>query len=168
MSKAKIILGIDPGYGRTGYGVVMQNNGKLHCLDYGVIETHKGDEFPRRIKDIHKQLKKVIKEYRPHYMSVEELFFYKNITTAINVGQARGVILLTAVQQKVPIIEFTPLQVKQSISGYGKAEKGQIQRMVKMLLNLDKTPKPDDAADALALAICGFNSIKLLKLTKKI
>ena len=165
---SKIILGIDPGYGRTGYGIVKQENGKLQCLDYGVIETHKGDEFSQRIKEIHNKLRNIIKQHKPQYVVVEELFFCTNVTTAIKVGQARGVILLTIVQEGLPVIEFTPLQVKQSITGYGKADKAQVQKMVKLLLNIDKIPKPDDAADALALAICGFNSIKLLKATKKI
>ncbi len=166
MSKAKIILGIDPGYGITGYGVVVSENSTLKCLDYGVIRTAAGDEFSQRIKTINCELKQIIKKYKPDLIGIEDLFFYKNVTTAIKVGQARGVIMLTAVIENVPIVEFTPLQVKQAITNYGRAGKAQVQQMVKILLALNKIPTPDDAADALAIAICAANTYKFSKLAK--
>jgi crossover junction endodeoxyribonuclease RuvC len=156
----KVILGIDPGYGITGYGVIVVDGTKISCRDWGVIRTSSNDEFCDRIAELHKDLKKIINKYKPNLVAVEDLFFYKNVKTAMKVGQARGVILLTAVQAKAPIVEFTPLQVKQAIASYGRAEKAQVQQMVKTLLCLDKIPKPDDAADALAIAICAANSLK--------
>jgi len=162
--KSRTILGIDPGYGITGFGVISASGSQLKPIDYGVIRTHAGEEFCLRIKDLHKKLKKIIKKYQPYLIAIEDLFFYKNVTTAIKVGQARGVIILTAVQANLPIVEFTPLQVKQAISGYGKADKAQVQRMVKIILGLKKIPRPDDAADALAIAICAANSRPILSL----
>ena len=156
----EVILGIDPGYGITGYGVIVVDGTKISCRDWGVIRTSSNDEFCDRIAELHKDLKKIINKYKPNLVAVEDLFFYKNVKTAMKVGQARGVILLTAVQAKAPIVEFTPLQVKQAIASYGRAEKAQVQQMVKTLLCLDKIPKPDDAADALAIAICAANSLK--------
>lgn len=166
MSKKRIILGIDPGYGLTGYGVLLNEGGALKCLDYGVIRTEAGEEFPQRIKTINSDLKQIIKKYKPNLVAIEDLFFYRNVTTAIKVGQARGVIMLTAVLAGIPIVEFTPLQVKQGIASYGKATKAQVQQMVKMLLNLDKIPRPDDAADALAIAICAANTNQYRNLDK--
>ncbi|KKR08289.1 MAG: Crossover junction endodeoxyribonuclease RuvC [Parcubacteria group bacterium GW2011_GWC2_39_14] len=162
-TKNKIILGIDPGYGLTGYGLIVVAGSRIKALDYGVIETSNQDEFPGRLKTLHQELTKIIKKYKPDIVAVEELFFYKNVTTAIKVGQARGVIILSAVLAHVPVVEFTPLQVKQAISSYGRAGKNQVQQMVKVFLSLDKIPKPDDAADALAVAICAANSVKFLK-----
>jgi crossover junction endodeoxyribonuclease RuvC len=155
---SKIILGIDPGYGRTGYGVIATEGSRIKYLDCGVIETDAKSLFSERLMAINRELKKIIKKYKPDLVSVEELFFYKNVTTAVKVGQARGVIILTAGLEKVPVVEYTPLQVKQAISGYGKAEKKQIQQMVKVFLGMREVPKPDDAADALAIAICAANS----------
>lgn len=163
-TKNKIILGIDPGYGLTGYGLVEVMGSRIKALDYGVIETSSQDEFSERLKTLYQELTKIIKKYKPDIVAVEELFFYKNVTTAIKVGQARGVIILSAVLARLPIVEFTPLQVKQAISSYGRAGKNQIQQMVKVFLALDKIPKPDDAADALAVAICAANSGKFLKM----
>lgn len=151
-----VILGIDPGYGITGFGVIKQIKGKkdsFECLDYGVITTSSKLPFSKRLKHLHDDLKQIIKKYKPDVMGIEKLFFYKNVKTATDVGQARGVILLTAMQANLPIKEFTPLQIKQSITGYGRADKKQIQEMVKILLNLKRIPHPDDAADALAAAI---------------
>ena len=161
MSKQKVILGIDPGYGLTGFGVIKVKGSVFECVDYGVIKTHKDEEFVQRLKYLSKDLKSIIKKYNPDLVAVEELFFFKNVKTAIKVGQARGVILLTAVEAGKPIVEFTPLQVKQAITSYGRAEKAQVQQMVEVFLNLEKIPKPDDAADALAVAICAANSDKL-------
>lgn len=166
MSKQQIILGLDPGYGITGYGVILKEGSSLKCLDYGVIRTEKGDEFSQRIKTINKELKTIIKKYKPNLVGIEDLFFYKNVTTAMKVSQARGVLMLTAVLAGLPIVEFTPLQVKQAITTYGRAGKGQVQQMVKVFLGLKEIPRPDDAADALAVAICSANSINFSQLEK--
>lgn len=153
-----IILGIDPGIADTGFGVIKNSGNKLLCLDYGSIKTGAKSELSDRLEIIHNELNKIIKKYNPVLIAVEQLFFCKNVKTALVVGQARGVVLLTAKQSKLAFKEFTPLQVKQAVSSYGKAEKSQIQRMVKLLLNLKEIPKPDDAADALAIAICAANN----------
>jgi len=159
------ILGIDPGFGRTGFGVIEKHGGDWQLVDYGCIETSTTDPFVERLEELHNELKKIIKKYNPTHAAVEDLFFYKNITTAIKVGQARGVILLTLRQLRIPVYEFTPLQVKQSVTGYGRAEKGQLQRMVKVLLQVKKSITPDDAADALAVALTCGSSLKLLSKT---
>jgi len=153
-----IILGIDPGFARTGYGVIEEKNKNLRMLDYGCLSTPAGLIFEKRLKKIREGLVDLIKKYKPDVCAVEKIFFCKNAKTAIDVGQARGVVILTAAEKNLKIREFTPLQVKQSLTGYGKAEKQQIQKMVKIILNLKEIPKPDDAADALALAICGTQS----------
>jgi crossover junction endodeoxyribonuclease RuvC len=155
----KIILGIDPGIADTGFGVIKNENNKLTCLDYGSIKTSARLELPDRLEIINLELAKLINKYRPNLISIEELFFCKNVKTALIVGQARGVIVLTAKQHNVPAVEFTPLQVKQAVSTYGQAGKLQVQKMVKIILNLEELPKPDDAADALAIAICAANSL---------
>lgn len=148
------ILGVDPGTATTGYGIIEIKRGCCRLLEYGCIRTAKGKKTAERLGEIHKDLTKLIKKHRPNVMAVESLFFYKNIKTAISVAEARGVILLCAHKNKVKIAEFTPLQVKQMLTSYGKADKKQVQYMVKKLLNLKNAPKPDDAADALAVAIC--------------
>lgn len=155
----EIILGIDPGFAIVGYGVIKkEKNGDIKAIDYGAINTHAKLPFATRLYQVHDDLKQIIKKYKPDKMVVEELFFYKNVKTAIEVGQARGVIILTGIQAGLPIEEYTPLQIKQAVASYGRAEKQQVQQMVKMLLNLKTIPKPDDAADALAVAICSANS----------
>lgn len=164
---AKIVLGVDPGYGRVGLGVVEIDGSRNKSLYYGCIETSKDIEFNQRLFQISQELDAVIKEYKPEVAVVEKLYFAKNTTTAIDVGQARGVILLTLFNNNVPSYELTPLQVKQYASGYGKATKRQIQEVVKLLLGLDKIPKPDDAADALALAITWAAVGKYLELSKQ-
>jgi crossover junction endodeoxyribonuclease RuvC len=153
-----IILGIDPGFARTGYGVIEEKNKNLRMLDYGCLSTPAGLIFEKRLKKIREGLTSLIKKFKPDVCVVEKIFFCKNAKTAIDVGQARGVVILTAAEKNLKILEFTPLQVKQFITGYGRAEKGQIQKMIKILLNLKEIPKPDDAADALALAIAGSNN----------
>ena len=153
-----IVLGIDPGFARTGYGVIEEKNKNLRMLDYGCLSTPAGLIFEKRLKKIHEGLNDLIKKFKPDVCAVEKIFFCKNAKTAIDVGQARGVVILTAAEKNLKILEFTPLQVKQFITGYGKAEKQQVQKMVKILLNLKEIPKPDDAADALALAIAGSNN----------
>jgi crossover junction endodeoxyribonuclease RuvC len=154
-----IILGIDPGIADTGYGVILKDgNHKLSCIDYGSIKTDSKTEFGERLLKINLELEKIIKKYKPDLISVEQLFFANNVKTALIVGQARGVVMLTAKQSNVVTVEFTPLQVKQAVSSYGAASKTQVQKMVKLLLDLDHIPKSDDAADALAIAICAANN----------
>jgi crossover junction endodeoxyribonuclease RuvC len=153
-----IILGIDPGIADTGYGVIVVAGSQLTCLAYGSIKTSAKLEMSERLETLFKELNKIIKKYQPAIMAVEQLFFCNNVKTALMVGQARGVIILAARQNKKSVVEFTPLQVKQAVAAYGQADKVQVQKMVKLLLNLKEIPKPDDAADALAVAICASNS----------
>lgn len=146
------ILGIDPGLATTGYGIIKKSGSKITAVCFGCIKTPAKMESSERLNLINKDLQKIIKKYKPDCAAVEQLFFCKNVKTAIAVGQARGVILLTLAQNKLPIYEFTPLQVKQNTTSYGKADKKQVQKMLKVLLNLKEAPKQDDAADALAVA----------------
>ncbi len=155
------ILGVDPGFAIEGFGVIEYNNNSFKALDYGAITTCAGTPFPERLKCLYDQTQRLITKYNPDAMSVEELFFNTNVKTAIAVGHARGVILLAAQNAGVPIFEYTPLQIKQALTGYGRADKYQIQQMVKTFLNLQAVPKPDDVADALAAAICHAHSSKL-------
>ncbi len=155
--KSSIILGIDPGIADTGYGVIAKDGGNLQCLDYGSIRTPKNTALGERLMMLEKELDGLIDKYCPEIVGVEQLFFCNNATTAFMVGQARGVVLLTAAKHDLEIREFTPLQVKQAVCGYGKAQKQQIQQIVKLILGLKEIPKPDDAADALAVAICSCN-----------
>lgn len=155
-----IILGIDPGTAIIGVGLIEYQNKKVQFKDYLCIRTDKKDSTAERLNDLFSQLTKVIKKYRPELIAVEDIFFFKNLKTAIKVSQARGVILLAAARQKIKVQEYTPLQVKQALTGYGRAEKGQVQQMVKRILCLKDIPRPDDAADALAVAICCAHSIR--------
>lgn len=148
------ILGIDPGYAIVGYGAVEYRNNKFVPVEYGAIETPAGRDFPSRLEQIFDEMTALLVRLKPEAMAVEKLFFNSNTTTAIDVAEARGVILLAARKQQVPIFEYTPLQVKQSVTGYGRAEKKQIMEMTRIFLGLEKVPKPDDTADALAMAIC--------------
>lgn len=148
-----VILGIDPGTATTGYGVIEKSK-ILKCLDYGVIQTSPSATAPERLKTLHDELGRLIKRHKPKILAVENIYFFKNLKTAMPVSQAKGVILLTAAQANMPVCEFTPPQVKMGVAGYGKAEKKQVQRMIQCLLNLKEIPKPDDAADALAVAVC--------------
>ncbi len=148
------ILGIDPGYATVGYGVVTYIRNKFTPLQYGAITTDKDTDFPQRLSEIYTDVNTLIDVFKPQAVAVEQLFFNTNLKTGIAVSHARGVILLALQQKNIPIFEYTPLQVKQSVVGYGRAEKKQVMEMTRMMLNLDKVPKPDDAADALALAIC--------------
>lgn len=152
-----VILGIDPGTGITGYGVIEKKENKLKVLDFGCVKTSKDETSGRRLKTIHRAVRKLIKQFKPDLIATESLFFFKNLKTVIAVSQARGVVVLAAEESGVPFCEFTPLEVKQAVSGYGRAEKQQVQKMVKILLNLEEIPRPDDAADALAVAICAAN-----------
>ncbi len=160
-----IILGIDPGYAIVGYGVIEKNDRTSKCsvIDYGAIETDKNESFPTRLALIQDGMKSLIKKFKPDAIAVEELFFNTNITTGIAVAEARGVIVCTAVQECGKLFEYTPIQVKQAITGTGKADKKQMQYMTKILLGLAKDPKPDDAADALAIALTHAQTNNSLK-----
>lgn len=162
-----IILGIDPGYGRMGYGIIEKTGAKeWKALDYGCIETGADDDFIHRLSEVRQAILHLIKKFHPARMAVEELFFFKNQKTAFKVGEARGVILLTGVEAGLPVDEFTPLQVKQAITGYGRAEKGQMQKMVAVILGIKGKIKSDDAADALAVALCAGQSLWIKKYAK--
>jgi len=152
--KSKVILGIDPGYAITGFGVLRYEKGVCSVLAYGVITSSPKELFSKRLGLIYSELQKITDKYKPDIIAVEKLFFAKNVKTALHVGEARGVAILAAVQNNKAIKEFTPLQVKQALTGYGLASKNQIQKMVQQILKLKSLPKPDDAADALAVAIC--------------
>jgi crossover junction endodeoxyribonuclease RuvC len=153
-----IILGIDPGYATVGYGVVEKTNRGLTPVTCGVIQTPASEELGARLAIIDKEMSRIIREFRPDAVAVEELFFNTNVTTGIKVAEARGVILLCAIKECGRLYEYTPLQVKSALTGQGRAEKKQVQFMVKALLGLKEVPKPDDAADALAVAICHANT----------
>ena len=153
----KIVLGIDPGIADTGYGFIRVNGSRLDCLEYGSIKTPAGAPLPERLQTLYIELSRLLQKHRPQAAAVEQLFFNKNVRTALIVGQARGVALLAISQAGVPLSDFTPAQVKQAVSAYGQASKLQVQKMVKLILNLKELPQPNDAADALAVAICGAN-----------
>lgn len=159
------ILGVDPGFGRTGWGVIQKVGADWQPVACGCIETSAKKDFISRIDELNIELVKIIKKYKPIHSGVEDLFFAKNVKTAMKVGQARGVILLTLRQAGIPIDEFTPLQIKQALTGYGRAEKGQVQKMVQIILQIKKKITPDDAADALAVAITCGASMKMNKKT---
>lgn len=148
------ILGIDPGTGILGFGVIDVVKGKTQIVDAGVIRTPVKEDDAVRLLTIYEELTEIIKLNKPEVMSVEKLFFARNVTTAMTVSQARGVVLLTAKQADLEIAEYTPMQIKQALTGYGRADKKQIQEMVRVVLGLSEVPKPDDCADALAAAIC--------------
>lgn len=151
----KTILGLDPGFADTGFGVVTKENHNLQFVAAGSIKTDKHIDFSQRLELIYKEVNLLIKQYQPDIVAIEKLYFARNVTTALDVGQARGVVLLALAQHKKQVIEFTPLQVKQTLTGSGAADKRQVGLMVKTVLKLSAVPKPDDAADAVALAICG-------------
>jgi crossover junction endodeoxyribonuclease RuvC len=153
-----IILGIDPGIAIVGYGVLEYTKGKFRTIAMGSIETPAGIDVEERLRMVYDDMCEILDTYRPDEMAIEELFFNTNQKTAVAVAEARGVILLSAVQRGVPISEYTPLQVKQSVVGYGRAEKKQVIALVKMILGMENGPKLDDTADALALAICHAHS----------
>lgn len=153
------ILGIDPGIAIVGYAIVECKGNKFKAIDYGVITTGSKMLFEDRLKFVYDELIDIIHTYKPDDLAIEELFFNKNVKSAIKVGQARGVEILAGVNNGMPIYEYTPLQIKQAVVGYGRAEKPQVQEMVKILLNLNEIPKPDDAADALAVALTHGSSL---------
>jgi crossover junction endodeoxyribonuclease RuvC len=156
-----LVIGIDPGTAITGYGIVREDDaGKLVAVDYGVITTPAGMQMPARLTIIYEELSAIIKKHKPSTSAVEKIFFSKNVKTAMSVGQARGVVLLSLDQAGIEIANYSPNEIKQAVTGYGGADKRQIQEMVKILLELDEIPKPDDAADALAVAICHLQYAK--------
>ncbi len=156
-----IIMGIDPGFAITGYGIVKYEGNKFSPLEYGIVQTMAATHFARRLLELDEGLAVVIEKYKPEAIAVEELFFNKNIKTAIMAAHGRGIALVAAVRSGAEVFEYTPLQVKQAVVGYGKADKAQVQQMVKVILNLPCIPKPDDAADALAIAVCHGHSYRL-------
>jgi crossover junction endodeoxyribonuclease RuvC len=149
-----IVLGIDPGTAATGYGLIERDGARLRLVDYGCLETLPTQELPARLLEIHRAVTELIVTHGPAQIGVERLFFNRNAQTAFAVGQARGVVLLAAAEHGLPVFEYGPHEVKVAVTGYGRADKGQVQRMVQMVLGMPKLPKPDDAADALAVAIC--------------
>ena len=161
MKPMVVVLGIDPGTANTGYGVVLSRGRTLAALDGGVIGTGSGEPLERRLARIHARVCDLISEHRPDALAIEELYFGKNVRTAFAVGQARGVVMLSAGMSGLPCFSYTPQQIKQAVCGSGRAEKGQVQRMVGSLLSLAEPPEPDHAADALAVAICHANGTPL-------
>lgn len=162
-----IVLGIDPGTAITGFGLLYENEkGGIEVIDYGVILTDSSISLPERLVVLNQKLKDIILLHRPTCGAVEKLFFQKNVKTALAVGQSRGVVLYTIAEAGLPLSEYTPLEVKQAIAGYGKADKLQVQEMVRILLGLDSIPEPDDASDALAIAICHIHSNKMKSLIR--
>lgn len=156
-----IIVGIDPGTAILGYGLIEQKGNRLRALDFACWRTPAHTPLAERLLMLYEKVFFYLQKNRPDHLAVEELFFNRNTTTALTVGHARGVVLLAGAQQGIPVFEYTPLQVKQAVVGYGRAEKKQVQQMVKGLLRLDEVPRPDDAADALAVAICHAHSFAL-------
>lgn len=159
-----IIMGIDPGFAITGYGIVKYEGNKFSPLEYGSVQTKAGTPFTQRLLKLDDEISLIIEKFKPDAISVEELFFNKNIKTAIAAAHGRGVVLAAAARSGTEVFEYTPLQVKQAVVGYGRADKAQVQQMVKAILNLPEIPKPDDVADALAIAVCHGHSAKMIKL----
>ncbi len=162
-----LVIGIDPGTATTGYGLVREDErGNLEAVDYGVVTTPSDWEMPQRLLFIYTQLREIIQQYQPDCSAVEKLFFQRNVRTAISVGQGRGAALIALASCEISLGEYTPLEIKQAVVGYGNADKNQVQQMVKMLLNMEELPRPDDAADALAVAICHIHSTTRDRLTE--
>jgi crossover junction endodeoxyribonuclease RuvC len=160
-----LVIGIDPGTAITGYGLVKENqDGSLSAVDYGAVLTPAGMPMPLRLLELYRKIKEILFLHHPESGAVEKLFFQRNVSTAISVGQGRGVALLALAETGIDVMEYTPLEVKQAVVGYGGADKGQVQAMVKAILNLDEIPTPDDAADALAIAICHLHSARIKQL----
>ena len=155
------ILGIDPGFAITGYSIIDYQGNKFKLIDSGAVTTKAGESFPLRLTKIYDDLSMIIDEYKPDAISVEELFFNNNVKTAINEAQARGVVLVVGCQKQIPTYEYTPLQIKQAVAGYGRADKIQVQKMVKAILNVEKLPKLDDTTDSMAAAICHAHSARI-------
>lgn len=154
-----VILGIDPGLAIMGYGLVEKAGPKLIAVDYGVVTTEAKTPMPARLERVFDAMTLLVERFKPDCVAFEELFFYRNVSTAMPIASARGVALLAAAKAGLPMYEYTPMQIKQAVSGYGHAKKPQVQQMIKLLLNLRETPKPDDAADALAVCVCHANVV---------
>jgi crossover junction endodeoxyribonuclease RuvC len=163
-----VVLGIDPGTATTGYGFIRDTDTGPELVAYGAVLTPAGTPMPERLRTIYRELTQLLLLHHPDTAAVEKLFFQKNVSTAMTVGQARGVALLALAQANVPVGEYTPRDVKQAVAGYGGADKPQIQQMVRAILHLTDIPQPDDAADALAVAICHLHSLKLNALLGKV
>jgi crossover junction endodeoxyribonuclease RuvC len=160
-----LTIGIDPGTAITGYGFIRQaQDGSLQAVDFGAIQTPAHAPMPERLVELHSQLTTLIDQHRPDTAAVEKLFFQRNVRTALSVGQGRGVVLLALAQGGLPVSEYTPMEIKQAVVGYGGADKNQVQQMVRALLELDDIPRPDDAADALAVAICHIHTTRFNQL----
>ncbi len=159
-----LTLGIDPGLATTGYGLIRENRDKLVFVDHGIICTSKNESSQNRLRTIYMNVKKLATDYKPRVIAIEKIFFSRNRKTALPVSQARGIMLLAAAQLNIPVFEYSPADVKVAVTGYGSADKKQIQQMVKHLLRLTDIPKPDDAADALAIAICHLHSYRMTSL----
>ena len=159
-----LVLGIDPGTAITGYGLVHEQDDGLSLVECGVVTTPSSQPLPERLQTIYRGLSDVVRRFQPEEAAVEELFFSRNVRTALSVGQARGVALLALVDAGLPIYEYKPLEIKQAVAGYGGADKQQVQEMVRMLLNLERVPQPDDAADAVAVAVCHIHSARMAAL----
>lgn len=160
-----LVIGIDPGTATTGYGLVRENqDGSLSAVDYGAILTPADMPMPLRLLELYRKIREILLLHRPESGAVEKLFFQRNVSTAISVGQGRGVALLALAESGIDVLEYTPMEVKQAVTGYGGADKGQVQGMVRALLSLDEIPTPDDAADALAIAICHLHSARIRQL----
>ena len=158
---SRVVIGIDPGTAITGYGIVQEKeNGELEWIEHGVVTTPSDWDDPKRLLELYQKLCEILSTYKPDCCAVEKLFFQKNVKTAISVGQGRGAALIAAAASELPVGEYTPLEVKQAVVGYGSADKQQVQQMVKVLLDLSEIPQPDDAADALAVAICHLHSTR--------
>jgi len=152
-----IVIGIDPGLAIVGFGVISTKNGTITPISYGCIRTSADKKTPQRLAQIYSEVNSLLEKYNPEVIAVERLFFNTNVTNAMSVSEARGVIFLAAQQKNIPVFEYTPSQVKQAITGSGRADKKQMQEMIKRLLNLDEIPQPDDAADGLSIALCHIN-----------
>ncbi len=165
MPPGNVILGIDPGTAITGYGLVAEDtSGGVRLVRYGAFLTQADVPMPARLLSLYQQVTTLIREAKPDALAIEELFFSRNVTTALTVGQARGVVLLAAAQADLPVFEYKPAEVKQALAGYGRADKAQIQAMLRLMLGLADVPRPDDAADAIAVAICHLHSVRLRSL----
>ncbi len=154
-----IILGIDPGTATSGYGII-EKKSSLVCLEYGLIKTEKTLSDAKRLKKIDEELEKIFKSHSPDVLAVEKIYFSKNVKTAMTVSQVKGIVMLKAAKNEIPVYEFTPSQIKATVAGHGKAKKMQVQKMIKAELNLKERPRPNDVADALGAAICGAQKIK--------
>jgi len=161
-----MVLGMDPGTATTGFGLVKQEQGREIMVRYGVIKTSPTMDMPSRLAKIYREYNELLDEYKPDAVAIEELFHHKNAKTVITVAQCRGILLMTPAAREITIAEYTPLQVKQAVTGFGNADKKQVQIMVQKILKLDAIPKPDDAADALAIALCHLHSYRLGNLLK--